>query len=32
MAKTTKWDDLRRYGINPLTGEACPFGQRVLPT
>jgi hypothetical protein len=23
-------DELRRYGINPLTGEACPYGQRVL--
>jgi hypothetical protein len=30
MAKTIKWDDLRKFGINPLTGEACPFGQRVL--
>jgi hypothetical protein len=30
MAKTIKWDDLRRYGINPPTGEACPFGQRIL--
>jgi hypothetical protein len=30
MAKTIKWDDLRKYGINPLTGEACPFGQRIL--
>ena len=24
------YDGLRRYGINPLTGEACPFSQRVL--
>ena len=24
------YDGLRLYGINPLTGEACPFGQRVL--
>jgi hypothetical protein len=30
MAKTIKWDDLRKYGINPLTGEACRFGQRIL--
>jgi hypothetical protein len=28
--KTVGYDDLRRYGINPLTGEACPYGQRVL--
>ncbi len=24
------YDDLRRYGINSLTGEACPYSQRVL--
>jgi hypothetical protein len=24
------YDELHRYGINPLTGEACPFSQRVL--
>ena len=28
--KTVGWNDLRRYGINPLTGEACPFGLRIL--
>jgi hypothetical protein len=28
--KTVGYDDLRRYGINPLTGEACPYGQRIL--
>jgi hypothetical protein len=28
--KSVGWNDLRRYGINPLTGEACPFGLRVL--
>jgi hypothetical protein len=28
--KTVGWNELRRYGINPLTGEACPFGLRVL--
>jgi hypothetical protein len=24
------YDGLRPYGINPLTGEACPYSQRVL--
>lgn len=28
--KRVGYDDLRRYGINPLTGEACPYGQRIL--
>jgi hypothetical protein len=28
--KTVGWNELRHYGINPLTGEACPFGLRVL--
>jgi hypothetical protein len=28
--KTVGWNDLRRYDISPLTGEACPFGLRVL--
>ena len=28
--KTVGWNDLRRYGISPLTGEACTFGLRVL--
>jgi hypothetical protein len=28
--KSVGWNELRRYGINPLTGEACPFGLRVL--
>jgi hypothetical protein len=24
------YEALREYGINPLTGEACAFGQRIL--
>jgi hypothetical protein len=28
--KTVGWNDLRRYGSNPRSGEACPFGLRVL--
>jgi hypothetical protein len=24
------WPSLRQYGINPLTGEACGYGLRVL--
>lgn len=24
------WDSLRKYGINPLTGEACGYGLRIL--
>jgi hypothetical protein len=27
---TNSFEGLRRYGINPLTGEACAYGQRVL--
>ena len=27
---TNVFEGLRAYGINPLTGEACAFGQRVL--
>lgn len=28
--KTYKFDDLKEIGINPLTGEACIYGQRLL--
>ena len=24
------WDDLREYGVKPLTGEACGLGYRLL--
>ena len=24
------WSDLSKFGINPLTGEACKYGQRLL--
>jgi hypothetical protein len=26
----SSWDDLRAYGIAPLTGEACTIGLRIL--
>jgi hypothetical protein len=28
--KHIEYSDLRKYGINTLTGEACPYGMRVL--
>lgn len=28
--KTYRWDDLKDIGINPLTGEADAYGQRLL--
>src|SRR5271157_4753075 len=28
--KSCNYNNLREYGINPLTGEACPFGVRIL--
>ena len=28
--KHIEFQDLRRYGINTLTGEACPYSMRVL--
>ena len=30
MKTFTNWDDLREYGINPLTGEACGYSLRIL--
>jgi hypothetical protein len=24
------FDDLKQYGVNPLTGEACAYGRRIL--
>jgi hypothetical protein len=26
----TCWNDLREFGIDPLTGEACGLGYRIL--
>lgn len=28
--KTVGYDQLKNYGINPLTGEACAFSMRIL--
>jgi len=30
MRTLRNWDDLRQYGINFLTGEACAVGKRLL--
>jgi hypothetical protein len=30
MKTIKQLDDLRAYGINPLTGEACRLGRRIL--
>ena len=30
MQKITCWDDLRPYGIDVLTGEACGLSYRIL--
>ncbi len=30
MKTISNWDDLREYGINVLTGEACTLGVRAL--
>lgn len=30
MISIHKWDDLREFGITPLTGEACGIGMRLL--
>jgi hypothetical protein len=30
MKIVAKWDDLIPYGIDPLTGEACGLGYRIL--
>jgi|OpeIllAssembly_1097287.scaffolds.fasta_scaffold01305_2 hypothetical protein len=30
MKNLYSWDSLREYGINPLTGESCAYGMRLL--
>src|SRR6266446_1442478 len=30
MKTISSWDDLKAYGIDPLTGEACGLGYRIL--
>jgi hypothetical protein len=30
MKTVAKWDDLTEFGIEPLTGEACGLGYRIL--
>lgn len=30
LIKVSSFFDLKKFGIEPLTGEACPFGQRIL--
>jgi hypothetical protein len=30
MKYINSWNDLQQYGINPLTGEACRYGLRML--
>lgn len=30
MKRITCWNDLRQYGLEPLTGEACGLGYRIL--
>jgi hypothetical protein len=30
MKTVAKWDDLTKFGIEPLTGESCGLGYRIL--
>jgi hypothetical protein len=30
MKLVAKWDDLAKFGIEPLTGESCGLGYRIL--
>ena len=30
MKTVAKWDQLREFGVDPLTGEACALGYRLL--